>query len=322
MSLIGVGLLLREASRRGVITFTIEMRLIAVTLFGLALLAIGWRLRRKNPLYGLSLQGGGVAVLYLTTYTSFGVFDVLPAAPAAVAVLAVTVGAGFLSVAQDSPPLAVLGIIGGFLAPVLTYTSPEDHVAVFGFYAVLSAAIVAVAWYKTWPQLNLLGLGFTFGIAAFWLWRRFDEDKWADVQPLIAVLILLYLAIPVLFAIREAPDLRRPSTAPLVFATPFLGLGLQYLAVGHTDHGMAVSAAALALVHGVLAVVAHRLGRECRPLAESYIGLGVAFAVIAVPLVFDAHLTAVVWAAQGGLLVWIGCRRTGCWRWPWAASSR
>ena len=310
VSLIGVGLLLREASRRGVITFTIEMRLIAVTLFGLALLAIGWRLRRKNPLYGLSLQGGGVAVLYLTTYTSFAVFDVLPAAPAAVAVLAVTVGAGFLSVAQDSPPLAVLGIIGGFLAPVLTYTSPEDHVAVFGFYAVLSAAIVAVAWYKTWPQLNLLGLGFTFGIAAFWLWRRFDEDKWADVQPLIAVLILLYLAIPVLFAIREAPDLKRPSTVPLVFGTPFLGFGLQYLAVGHTDHGMAVSAAALALVHGALAVVAYRLGRECRPLAESYIGLGVAFAVIAVPLVFDAHLTAVVWAAQGGLLVWIGCRRT------------
>ena len=309
VSLIGVGLLLREASRRGVITFTIEMRLTAVTLFGLALLGLGWRLRRKNPIYGLSLQGGGVAVLYLTTYTSFAVFDVLPAAPAAVAVLAVTVGAGFLSVAQDSPPLAVLGIIGGFLAPVLTYTSPEDHVAVFGFYAVLSAAIVAVAWYKTWPQLNLLGLGFTFGIAAFWLWRRFDEDKWADVQPLIAVLILLYLAIPVLFAIREAPDLKRPSTVPLVFGTPFLGLGLQYLAIGHTDHGMAVSAAALALVHGALAVVAHRLGRECRPLAESYIGLGVAFAVIAVPLVFDAHLTAVVWAAQGGLLVWIGCRR-------------
>ena len=310
VSLVGVGLLLREASRRGVITFTIEMRLIAVTLFGLALLALGWRLRRKNPIYGLSLQGGGVAVLYLTTYTSFAVFDVLPAAPAAVAVIAVTVGAGFLSVAQDSPPLAVLGIIGGFLAPVLTYTSPEDHVAVFGFYAVLSAAIVAVAWYKTWPQLNLLGLGFTFGIAAFWLWRRFDEDKWADVQPLIAVLILLYLAIPVLFAIREAPDLRRPSTAPLVFGTPFLGFGLQYLAVGHTDHGMAVSAAALALVHGALAVVAYRLGRECRPLAESNIGLGVAFAVIAAPLVFDAHLTAVVWAAQGGLLVWIGWRRT------------
>ena len=310
VSLIGVGLLLREASRRGVINITLEMRLVAVALFGLALLTIGWRLRRKNPVYGVSLQGGGVAVLYLTTFASFAVYDVLPVAPAAVAVIAVTVGAGSLSVVQDSPPLAVLGIIGGFLAPVLTYTSPHDHLLVFGFYAVLSAAIVAVAWHKTWPLLNLLGLGFTFGIAAFWLWRRFDTDIWTDVQPLIGVLILLYLSIPVLFAIREAPDLRRPSTAPLVFGTPFLGFGLQYLAVGHTEYGMAVSAAALALVHGVLAAVAHRLGRECRSLAEANVGLGAAFAVIAVPLAFDAHLTAVVWAAQGGLLVWIGCRRT------------
>ena len=309
VSLIGVGLLLREASRRGVINITLEMRLIAVALFGLALLAIGLWLRHRNPVYGVSLQGGGVAVLYLTTFASFAVYDVLPAAPAAVAVIVVTVGAGVLSVAQDSPPLAVLGMIGGFLAPVLTYTSPHDHLLVFGFYAVLSAAIVAVAWYKTWPLLNLLGLGLTFGIAAFWLWRRFDEDKWHHVQPLIAVLILLYLTIPVLFAIRQAPDLRRPSTAPLVFGTPFLGFGLQYLAVGHTTYGMAVSAAALALVHGVLAIVAHRLGRDCRTLAEANVGLGVAFAVIAVPLAFNAHLTSVVWAVQGGLLAWIGCRR-------------
>ena len=309
VSLIGVGLLLREAGRRGLISVTIEMRLAAVALFGFALLAIGLRLRLRNPIYGLSLQGGAVAVLYLTTYASFGVYDVIGAAPAAAAVLTVTVGAGVLAVRQDSRPLAVLGIIGGFLAPVLTYSRPEDHVTVLGFYAVLSAAILAVAWYKTWPELNLLGLGFTFGIAAFWLWRRFDEDDWSSVQPLIAVLILLYLAIPVLFAVREAPQLRRAWTATLVFATPFMGFGVQYLAVGHTSHGSEVSALALALAHGALWVAARRLGRECRQLAEAYAGIAVTFSVIAVPLAFDSYFTATVWAAQGCLLVWAGCRR-------------
>ena len=309
VSLIGVGLLLREAGRRDLINVTIEMRLAAVALFGLALLAIGWRLRLKNPVYGLSLQGGAVAVLYLTTYASFGEYEVLGAAPAAVAVIAVTVGAGVLAVRQDSRPLAVLGIIGGFLAPVLTYSQPEDHVTLLGFYAVLSAAILAVAWYKTWPELNLLGLGFTFAIAAFWLSRRFDEDDWSSVQPLIAVLILLYLAIPVLFAIREAPELRRAWTATLVFATPFMGFGVQYLAVGHTSHGSELSALALALVHGALWVAARRLGRECRQLAEAYAGIAVTFSVIAVPLAFDSYFTATVWAAQGCLLVWAGCRR-------------
>ena len=309
VSLIGVGLLLREAGQRGLISVTIEMRLAAVALFGLALLAIGWRLRLRNPIYGLSLQGGAVAVLYLTTYASFAVYDVLGAAPAAVAVIAVTVGAGVLAVSQDSRPLAVLGIIGGFLAPVLTYSQPEDHVTVLGFYAVLSAAILAVAWYKTWPELNLLGLAFTFSIAAFWLWRRFDEDDWPSVQPLIAVLVLLYLAIPVLFAIREAPQLRRAWTATLVFATPFMGFGVQYLAVGHTSHGSEASALALALAHGALWVAARRLGRECRQLAEAYAGIAVTFSVIAVPLAFDSYVTATVWAAQGCLLVWAGCRR-------------
>ena len=309
VSLIGVGLLLREAGRRDLISVTIEMRLAAVALFGFALLAIGLRLRLRNPIYGLSLQGGAVAVLYLTTYASFGVYDVIGAAPAAAAVLTVTVGAGVLAVRQDSRPLAVLGIIGGFLAPVLTYSRPEDHVTVLGFYAVLSAAILAVAWYKTWPELNLLGLWFTFGIAAFWLWRRFDEDDWSSVQPLIAVLILLYLAIPVLFAIREAPELRRAWTATLVFATPFMGFGVQYLAVGHTSHGSEVSALALALAHGALWVAARRLGRECRQLAEAYAGIAVTFSVIAVPLAFDSYFTATVWAAQGCLLVWAGCRR-------------
>ena len=309
VSLIGVGLLLREAGRRDLISVTIEMRLAAVALFGFALLAIGLRLRLRNPIYGLSLQGGAVAVLYLTTYASFGVYDVIGAAPAAAAVLTVTVGAGVLAVRQDSRPLAVLGIIGGFLAPVLTYSQPEDHVTVLGFYAVLSAAILAVAWYKTWPELNLLGLGFTFGIAAFWLWRRFEEDSWSSVQPLIAVLILLYLAIPVLFAIREAPELRRAWTATLVFATPFMGFGVQQLAVGHTSHGSEVSALALALAHGALWVAARRLGRECRQLAEAYAGIAVTFSVIAVPLAFDSYFTATVWAAQGCLLVWAGCRR-------------
>ena len=309
VSLIGVGLLLREAGRRDLINVTIEMRLAAVALFGLALLAIGWRLRLRNPIYGLSLQGGAVAVLYLTTYASFGVYDVLGAAPAAVAVIAVTVGAGALAVSQDSRPLAVLGIIGGFLAPVLTYSQPEDHVTVLGFYAVLSAAILAVAWYKTWPELNLLGLAFTFSVAAFWLWRRFDQDDWSSVQPLIAVLILLYLAIPVLFAIREAPQLRLAWTATLVFATPFMGFGVQYLAVGHTSHGSEVSALALALAHGALWGAARRLGRECRQLAEAYAAIAVTFSVIAVPLAFDSYFTATVWAAQGCLLVWAGCRR-------------
>lgn len=309
ISLIGLGFLIREANERGFIRITVEMILIAIAAFGLVLLVAGWRLRGRRPVYGVSLQGGGIAVLYLTTYAAFAVYEVLPAAPAAAAVVAITVGAGVLAVAQDSRTLALLGIIGGFLAPVLSYSQPEDHVLVFGFYAVLNAAIVAVTRFKVWPELNLAGFGLTFGISAYWLLERHPTDDWASVQPFIALFVVMYAAIPVLFAVRHAPDLKDFRTAPLVFGAPFAGFGLQGLVVGHTEYGLAVSALALALIHGTLAAVARKLGEGSRALTEAYVGLGAAFVAIAVPFALDAHYTAIVWAVQGLVLVWIGVRR-------------
>ena len=310
ISLIGLGFLIREANERGLIEVTVEMILVAITMFGLALLVVGWRFRARRPVYGLSLQGGGIAVLYLTTYAAFAVYDVLAPAPAAAAVVAVTVGAGVLAVTQDSKTLALLGIIGGFLAPVLAYSRPEDHIWVFGFYAVLNAAILGVAWFKVWPELNLAGLGFTFAISAYWLLNRHTTDDWASVQPFIALFVLMYAAIPVLFAARAAPDLKDVRTAPLVFGTPFVGFGLQGILIGHTRYGLAVSALALVLIHGALAAVARKLGGGGRALTEAYVGLGVTFAAIAVPFALDAYYTATVWALQGLMLAWFGLRRS------------
>ena len=309
VSLVGLGFLIQEANERGFVTLTIEMGLIAVALFGLALLAIGWSVRRTHTIYGLSLQGGGIAALYLTTYAAFAVYDVIGALPGAGAVVVITVSAGVLAVLQDARSLAVFGIIGGFLAPVLVYTQPEDHVALFSFYAALSAAIVGVAWFKVWPELNLLGLGFTFGISAFWLWDRYSTDDWASTQPMIAILVLLYMAIPVLFAIREVPDIEDPWTAPLVFGTPFMGFGLQYLAIGHTEYGLAISALLLAVAQGALTLIARRLDPERGELAVAYTGLAVTFSALAVPFALNAHYTSTVWALQGVVLVWFGCRR-------------
>lgn len=307
--LVGVGLLIREASRRGIFTLTIEVRLIAVAVFAVILLALGWRQRERRKIYGRSLQGAAIAVLYLTTYAAFEVYDLLPTAAAAAAVILITIGAGVLAVTQDARILAVLGMIGGFLAPVLTYSRPEDYVVVFSFYTVLSVAIVGVAWFKTWPSLNLLGLAFNFGIATFWLLRRYAEEDWPSLQPFIGAFVLIYMVLPVLFAIREPPSIRRLWTAPLVFATPFLGLGLQQLVVGHTADGVAASALVLLGLLAVLHAVARRLGPESRELAAAYAGLSVAFAAIAVPLWLDAYFMTIAWAAQGVVLVWFGCRR-------------
>lgn len=308
--LVGLGLLIREAGRRGIFTLTIEARLIAVAVIALILLATGWRQRRRRPIYGLSLQGVAIAGLYLTTYAAFQVYGLVPVAAAAAAVIVTTVGAGALAVTQDARILAVLGIIGGFLAPVLSSSRPDDYVWVFSFYVVLSLAIAGVAWFRTWPSLNLLGLAFNFGIAMFWLLARFEKEGWPTLLPFIAAFVLIYTALPVLSAVREPPSIRGLRTAPLVFGTPFLGLVLARLVVGHTARGVAASALVLLGLHAVLHTVARRLGPESRELAAAYAGLSTVFAAIAVPLWLDAYFMAIAWAAQGAVVLWFGCRRS------------
>ena len=309
LSLIGLGFLLGVALEQGWITLTIEVRHILVAWFGVLLLVLGWRARGRNPIYGLSLQGGGIAVLYLTTYVAHAVNDLLPATAAAAAVIAITVGAGVLAVLEDARSLAVLGIIGGFLAPVLAYSDAEDHVIVFGFYVILSAAIVAVAWFKIWPELNLLGLGLTLGVSIFWLAERYEQADWTTTQPLIALLVFMYLTIPLLFAVRKPSDLTDWRTGAFVFGLPFAALGFQALLTGHLEYGPAISSLALAAIHGLFAVTAHRFGKQASPLRDAYSGLAMTFIAIAAPLAFGAQYMSIVWVAQGTFLVWIGVRQ-------------
>ncbi|MFZ2632174.1 MAG: DUF2339 domain-containing protein [Desulfosalsimonadaceae bacterium] len=72
----GFSFLLKYAAQRNLIP--IEFRLIGVFLGGLGLLGAGWRLRDREMMYGLLLQGCGVGVLYLTVYAAARFYHLLP----------------------------------------------------------------------------------------------------------------------------------------------------------------------------------------------------------------------------------------------------
>lgn len=313
ISLVGVGLLVREASARGFIDVPIEVRLAAISLLGVAMLLFGWRQRARRQVFGLSLQGGGVSVLYLTTFAAFSLYDVLPAVPALAAVAAITLGAGALALAQHSLSLALLGLLGGYLAPVLAYRWPDDHLIVFSFYASLNVGGILIARMRAWPQLTLLGYAFTFGVSGLWLLTRTGNSDWAELQPFIAFFVLLYIAVPAALAPGSlfeggSPSVRGVWTAPLLFGTPFIGLGLQGLLVGHTDHGLMISALVLAALHAALHFAARRHGERGQAVSVAYAAIATTLVALAVPLAFDTFATSTVWAFQGALLVWAGIR--------------
>ncbi|MFN0040028.1 MAG: DUF2339 domain-containing protein [Burkholderiales bacterium] len=288
----------------------VELRIVGVAIGAAIMLGIGWHLRYSKPVYGLALQGGGVGLLYLTVFGAFRIFHLIPSEAAFGFLVAIAVFSAILAVAQNTMSLAVLGVSGGFLAPVLASTGGGSHVALFSYYAVLNAGVLGIAFYKAWRPLNLVGFVFTFGIGAIWGAKFYRPEFFSGTEPFLIIFFLQYVAIAVMFAFRQAPSLRHYVDSTIVFGTPLVAFGLQSRLVQGIEYGAAWSAVGAAAVYLVLAMLlARRHVDSLRMLVEAFLALGVLFATLAIPLAFDARWTSAAWALEGAAAYWVGVRQ-------------
>jgi len=304
----GVAFLLKYAVERAL--FPIELRLASAALGGVALLVLGWRTRTARPGFGLALQGGGVGILYLTVFAAFRLYSLVPGTMAFALLFLFVALSAVLAVAEDSLALATLATVGGFLAPVLTSTGQGSHVALFSYYALLNAGILATAWFRSYRLLNLLGFLFTFVISASWGFRYYRPEYFATTEPFLVIFFLLYVAIAVVFALRHRSSRKAIVDGTLVFGVPLASAVLQSALVRDYEYGMAWSALALGAFYIALAIALLRHRPEvARDLGESFLGTGIVFATLAIPFAFENLVTSAFWALEGAAMVWVGARQ-------------
>lgn len=311
ISFFGVSFLLKYAAEHNYLTLPAEGRLIGVGLAALGALYFGWRQRTLRPSFALSLQGGALGVLFLTVFAAFQSYALLSATFAFALLLVLTLAAGALAVAQNAMALAALGVVGGFLAPVLISTGSGNPVALFSYYALLNCVVFGLAWYRPWRILNLIGFVFTFLVGTAWGYEYYQPEYFGSVEPFLILFFLMYLGISMAYALGRSIQLRSYLDSSLVFGLPLLTFPLQKQLVEHFEFGTAISATGLAVVYLVAATVLLRskLRARVRLLVEAFIALGIGFATLAVPLALSAHWTALTWALEGAAMVWLGSRQ-------------
>ncbi len=304
----GVSFLLKYVSDQGL--FPIEYRLTGVVIGAIALLGLGWRLRHKNETYALLLQGAGIGVLYLDIFAAFSLYQLIPSTAAFALLFVVSMFSAALAVLQDSKSLAVLGFSGGFLAPILVSSGSNNYVGLFSYYAILNVAIVAVAWFKAWRPLNLLGFAFTFIIGTAWGVQNYQSENFATVEPFLILFFLLYVLVAVLFALRQPPKLRGYVDGSLLFGVPLAASGLQYSLLKDVEYGVSISSFLMGAFYLVLSwFIWKRKGDGLKLLAEAFLALGVIFASMAIPFALAPTQTAAAWALEGAGLLWLGSRQ-------------
>lgn len=310
---IGLAFLAKFASEH--VQLPIEMRLASIAGVAIALLVLGWRLRHKRAGYAQVLQGGAVAVLYLTLFVAFRFYGVLSIGPVFALMVVVAALAAALAVLQNAAALAVIGALGGFATPLLVSTGGGNHVALFSYYLVLDLGIAAVAWHRTWRALNLIGFLGTFVIGAAWGIDRYQSQHYASSQAFLIAFFVLFVAI-MLMPVRQLgnrSDAERRTDAwvngSLLFGLPTITFALQHGMVRHTEYGTAISALVLSAFYVVLANWMRRRPQMATAF-EGSLAVGTVFLTLVIPFALDARSTAGAWALEGAGLVWLGLRQS------------
>jgi len=302
----GVGFLLKFAYDRNM--FPPQLRLLGVALAAVALFATGWWLRESRRVYALILQGGASGLAYLDVFFALKTYQFISPAVGFTLFAALGVATTVAAVRQDARSLAVLGLGGAFLAPVLASTGGGNHVMLFSYYLLLNVFILAVSWFRAWRELNLTGWAFTFIIGLFWGHANYRPELFGSVEPFVLAFFAIYLVVPILFATRQPPQLKGFVDGTLVFGTPAAVAFMQAELVKGMPFGLAWSAAIGSALYALLAALTWRR-ENMRLLAETYAALAVGLGTLAVFFAFDAYPTFAFWTIEGAAILWVGLRQ-------------
>ena len=198
--------------------------------FGAALIVGGLKITSERlQVTSQTLIGTGVVSLYAVTFTCNSIYHFAFFGPVESFVLMslITATAFVLAVRLDAPVVAILGILGGFLTPILISTGQDNPPGLFGYLALLDVGLIAVALHRRWSYLVPLGALGTVLMMIAWAGKFFQPAKTTTAM-------IICLGFAVLFNVANALARRRDrhdpmlswSAAALAFVAFVFALGL------------------------------------------------------------------------------------------------
>ena len=226
-----------------------EVRVALGFLTGAGLVVGGLRLdRERYRITAQTLIAAGVVSLYAVTFACNSVyhFAFFGTLPTFLLMVLITAAAFVLAVRLPAQVVAILGMLGGFLTPVLLSTGVDNPGGLFGYLALLDAGLVAVALRTGWRHLVPLSAGGTVLMMIGWATNFLNAGKVPVAMAVCVGFTALYLAAAGLARRRELSSRAFSLTA---MALPFVGFGFALIFL---PYGSLAAAAPRYLVYVLL----------------------------------------------------------------------
>lgn len=203
-----------------------EVRVALGFLVGIGLVVGGLKIpRARYAITAQTLVGAGVVSLYAVTFACNSIyhFPFFGPLPTFLLMTLVTGTAFVLAVRLNAQVVALLGILGGFLTPILLSTGVDNPGGLFGYLALLVVGLAAVALHRRWDYLVPLGAAGVVLMLLGWTDKFYDPSK-----ALIAIAICF--GFSALYQIIYQFARWRKQDSPLVLSA---AVGLPAVALGY-----------------------------------------------------------------------------------------
>jgi type II secretory pathway pseudopilin PulG len=171
-----------------------ELRVAIGFLTGLGLLVGGVVMSRKNfPALSQTLCATGVVILYAVTFACRSIyhFEFFGPIPTFLLMALITTTAFFVAVRLNALVVAILGMLGGFITPILLSTGQDNPLGLFGYIAILDAGLIVVALHRRWYFLTALAALGTAIMQIGWAQKFFVNEKYFEGNKILVALGVL-----------------------------------------------------------------------------------------------------------------------------------
>ena len=281
-------------------------RVILGVIGGVVVVAVGERFIRRGmrPL-GQGLVGGGLAILYISLYASYGIYDILPHTLTFGFMVLVTAGGMALAVAHNAVVISTLSVIGGLLTPVMLRTGQDPRDALFAYLLLLDVGVLGVAFFKRWRLLDVLAFVGTWLFFSFWFFSFYTPKAVRPATLWLVGFYLVFLFLPYVYHIRKRltiPGERffmAVSNAVVVLVYGFLIL--------HEFHKntLGILTATMSVSYLLLGSLARRRIPTDIKAVFAFIAMSVTFLTLTVPILLDLNGVTIAWAIEAPLLLYL-----------------
>jgi uncharacterized membrane protein len=210
----------------------------------------------------------------------------------------------------DALPVAILGLVGGFLTPLLLSTGVDNEVGLFTYIALLDAGVLAVAYFKRWRSLDFGSFVGTVAMTLGWAITFFEPGKIWITLFFLSVFFLLYALLAIFHNVLPGRPTRWFDVAlALANASFYFGLSYLMLVEAGFDHATPATQALLVSISFTwLFYATWRWSPDDLLLRYIYVGAAATFLTVAVAIQLELHWVTMAWAVEALMLMWVGVR--------------